>query len=66
MAGPLLREDIIDPAEPLIDAHHHLWNKPGQPYLLNEYLTDANTVTTFAPPYLSSVAPTTAGTVRSL
>jgi predicted TIM-barrel fold metal-dependent hydrolase len=39
----LLREDIIDPAEPLIDAHHHLWNKPGQPYLLNEYLTDANT-----------------------
>ena len=39
----LLREEIIDPAEPLIDAHHHLWNKPGQPYMLEEYLADAAT-----------------------
>ena len=39
----LLREDIIDPAAPLVDAHHHLWNKPGQPYMLGEYLADANT-----------------------
>ena len=39
----LLREEILDPAEPLIDAHHHLWNKPGQPYMLDEYLADAVT-----------------------
>lgn len=34
------REDIIEPARPIIDAHHHLWDKPGQTYLIREFLAD--------------------------
>ena len=26
-----LREDIIDPALPIVDPHHHLWDHPGGP-----------------------------------
>ena len=37
----LHREDIIEPARPIIDAHHHLWDKPGQTYLIREFLADA-------------------------
>lgn len=35
-------EDIIDPAQPIIDAHHHLWNRAGSRYLLEEFLEDAS------------------------
>ena len=24
-----LREDILDPDLPIIDPHHHLWDRPG-------------------------------------
>lgn len=34
------REDIIEPERPIIDAHHHLWDKPGQTYLIKEFLAD--------------------------
>jgi hypothetical protein len=34
-------EDVIDPALPIVDAHHHLWNEGGHPYLLDEMLEDA-------------------------
>src|ERR1700761_4206111 len=34
-------EEIIDPDIPIIDAHHHLFDRPGQRYLLDEYLDDA-------------------------
>lgn len=34
-------EQIIDPTRPIIDAHHHLWDKPGQTYLIREFLADA-------------------------
>lgn len=33
------KEDIIDPARRVIDAHHHLWDRVGERYLLEE-LTD--------------------------
>ena len=33
-------EQIIDPALPIVDPHHHLWDHPGQRYLLDELLTD--------------------------
>ena len=33
-------EEIIDPDLPIIDAHHHLWDKPGNRYLLNEMRAD--------------------------
>jgi hypothetical protein len=33
-------EEVIDPAQPLVDAHHHLWKKPGWRYLYDELLAD--------------------------
>ncbi|HYZ61423.1 MAG TPA: amidohydrolase family protein [Acetobacteraceae bacterium] len=39
----LVTEDIIDPALPIIDPHHHLWERDGQPYFLDELLADTGT-----------------------
>ena len=36
----LLREDILEPERPIIDAHHHFWAKAGETYLLEDYLAD--------------------------
>jgi L-fuconolactonase len=33
-------EEIIDPALPISDPHHHLWDFPTNRYLLPELLTD--------------------------
>jgi predicted TIM-barrel fold metal-dependent hydrolase len=33
-------EDVIDPALPIIDAHHHLWTEGDAPYLLPEIAAD--------------------------
>lgn len=33
-------EDILDPARPIIDAHHHLWGEPRRPYLEEDYASD--------------------------
>ena len=35
------REDIIDPALPIIDSHHHLWVRPGNRYLIDDFMADA-------------------------
>ncbi len=35
-----VREDVIDPALPICDPHHHLWDHPGSRYLLDELLAD--------------------------
>jgi L-fuconolactonase len=35
-----LCEDIIDPGLPIVDAHHHLWERPSGRYLLEELRTD--------------------------
>ena len=37
------REDILEPDLPIIDAHHHLWDRPGNRYLLDNYLADVRT-----------------------
>ena len=37
-----LREDILDPALPIVDPHHHLWDRPGNKYYLDELLTDVD------------------------
>lgn len=37
----LLREPILEPALPIIDPHHHMWDRPGNRYLLDEFLADA-------------------------
>ena len=34
-------EVILEPELPIIDAHHHLFTRPGLRYLLDEYLADA-------------------------
>lgn len=36
-------ENIIDPDLPIIDPHHHLWERDGQPYFLDELLADTGT-----------------------
>ncbi|MSP04119.1 MAG: amidohydrolase [Acetobacteraceae bacterium] len=33
-------EDILEPALPIIDPHHHLWIRDGAPYLFPELLAD--------------------------
>jgi len=35
-----LREDILEPALPIVDAHHHLWERPSGRYLLDELHAD--------------------------
>lgn len=36
-----VREDILEPALPIIDAHHHLWIRSGRQYLMPEFVADA-------------------------
>lgn len=35
------REVILEPALPIVDAHHHLWHRQGQRYLFDEFAADA-------------------------
>ncbi|MCB8881119.1 amidohydrolase family protein [Acidisoma cellulosilytica] len=37
----LRREDVIDAGQPIIDAHHHLWDEPLAPYQLPDLIADA-------------------------
>jgi predicted TIM-barrel fold metal-dependent hydrolase len=36
-------EDILDPARPIVDPHHHLWDRGGQRYLIEEMAADIAT-----------------------
>ena len=36
----LREEPIIDPARPIVDPHHHLWDRDGQRYLIEEISSD--------------------------
>jgi predicted TIM-barrel fold metal-dependent hydrolase len=36
----LRQEEIIDPARPIVDAHHHLWDRGGQRYMIEEISGD--------------------------
>jgi predicted TIM-barrel fold metal-dependent hydrolase len=40
MATPSPQEDILEPALPICDPHHHLWDFPNSRYLLPELLAD--------------------------
>lgn len=33
-------EEILDPGQMIVDPHHHLWDRPGWRYLLDEMLAD--------------------------
>ncbi|HLZ04830.1 MAG TPA: amidohydrolase family protein [Bradyrhizobium sp.] len=35
-------EDIIDPARPVVDPHHHLWDRGGVRYLMEEMTDDVS------------------------
>jgi len=36
------REEVLEPDLPIVDPHHHLWDR-GSPYLLPEFLADIDT-----------------------
>src|SRR6185436_2514635 len=36
-------EPILEPGLPIIDTHHHLWERPDHRYLLHEFLDDVRT-----------------------
>ena len=36
------REEVLEPDLPIVDPHHHLWDRPGWRYLLEEFLADVN------------------------
>lgn len=36
----LRQEEVIDPARPIVDPHHHLWDRGGQRYLIEEIASD--------------------------
>jgi predicted TIM-barrel fold metal-dependent hydrolase len=36
------KEAILEPELPIVDPHHHLWDKPDGRYLLDELLADTN------------------------
>ena len=36
----LRQEDVIDPGRPIVDAHHHLWDRGGQRYMIEEITAD--------------------------
>jgi predicted TIM-barrel fold metal-dependent hydrolase len=33
-------EDVIDPGRPIVDPHHHLWDRGGQRYLIDDIAAD--------------------------
>jgi L-fuconolactonase len=37
------QEPILDPELPIIDTHHHFWDRPDHRYLLDDLLADLNT-----------------------
>src|SRR5438045_7648627 len=43
MAEPAAVEDILEADLPICDPHHHLWDFPGNRYLLPELLVDLRT-----------------------
>src|ERR1700757_2035345 len=36
----LRKEEILDPGRPIVDPHHHLWDRGGQRYLIEELAAD--------------------------
>src|SRR6202047_2117108 len=36
----LREEDVLDPPRPIVDPHHHLWDRGGQRYLIEDITSD--------------------------
>jgi L-fuconolactonase len=54
------QEPALEPERPIIDPHHHLWDRPGNRYLLHDLVEDLNSGTTSAPRSFSNAARCTA------
>src|ERR1700712_3786986 len=37
-----IREEILEPELPIVDPHHHLWDRPGWRYMFEDLLADTN------------------------
>src|ERR1700681_2805476 len=37
------KEEILDPNRPIVDPHHHLWDRGGQRYMIEEMAADIAT-----------------------
>jgi predicted TIM-barrel fold metal-dependent hydrolase len=38
----LVMEDVVDPSRPIVDPHHHLWDRPYSRYMSEECLADVH------------------------
>ena len=47
-------EETLEPELPIIDPHHHLWDRPNSPYLLKDIARDVSTHI-YVKPFLSNV-----------
>src|SRR5258707_10273461 len=36
-------EEALEPALPIVDPHHHLWQRPGKDYMFHDLLADTQT-----------------------
>src|SRR3981189_2985968 len=36
-------EDAVEPPLPIVDPHHHLWERPGNDYMFHDLLADTQT-----------------------
>ena len=57
-------EEILEPDLPICDPHHHLWDRAGHRYLLDELLADTGSGHNVTPRCSSSAARCTAPTAR--
>ena len=58
----LRQEEIIEPELEIVDPHHHLWDRPGHRFLIDQLLADHTAATTSQRPSLSNAARCTAPT----
>src|ERR1700720_3049542 len=58
------KEEILEPALEIVDPHHHLWDRGGHRYLLDQLLADTGSVTTSRKASLSNAARCIAPTGR--
>jgi len=38
-----VKEEPLEPELPIVDPHHHLWDRPGWPYMMPDLLADTST-----------------------
>ena len=60
----LTNETAIEPARPICDPHHHLWDRPGNRYLVEDLIEDLDCGTTSSSSCLSSAVPSITPTDR--